>query len=224
MKYQFFVPFVGTKYNEGINGKKILVVGASFYCNKKSCMYFSACTNVQIKDSSPFDKICPYYIKEKMQLHNEPAYCVENAPSTYQTFETYIAELLNNCNYDEAWNHLAFTNYVQFFLPCNSGKYRETKFSDLSERDYLAFNETITKLQPEIVIIWGCTINSRLKENNKYVYDKERLKETQGYICHFRLPHVNHEITLINPYHPSSKAWTQNLTVFDKYLKEELNL
>lgn len=31
MEKRFFKPFVGDRYQEGINGKKILVVGASFY-------------------------------------------------------------------------------------------------------------------------------------------------------------------------------------------------
>ena len=34
MGSRFFTPAKGEKYEEGINGKKILVVGASFYCNK----------------------------------------------------------------------------------------------------------------------------------------------------------------------------------------------
>ena len=57
----FFSPWVGNKYNQGISGKKILVLGASHYCNHKGdCCYFFDCTNEHLKDSSLFDKKCPY--------------------------------------------------------------------------------------------------------------------------------------------------------------------
>ena len=50
----FFKPFKGDKYEIGINGKKVLVVGASFYCNKTDCPFFADCTNVAKKDSSKY--------------------------------------------------------------------------------------------------------------------------------------------------------------------------
>lgn len=47
MRKYFFEPFVGENYLEGIRGKKILVVGASFYCNESSrCQFFKDCTDV----------------------------------------------------------------------------------------------------------------------------------------------------------------------------------
>ena len=51
---RFFVPFVGKKYKTGINGKKVLVLGASFYCNKHDCPNFKDCTSHNIKDSCTF--------------------------------------------------------------------------------------------------------------------------------------------------------------------------
>jgi hypothetical protein len=43
-KKRLFNPYVGEEYEKGINGKKILVVGASFYCNEKQCDHFNKCT------------------------------------------------------------------------------------------------------------------------------------------------------------------------------------
>ena len=46
MSERFFTPWVGTEYNKGICGKKVLVLGASFYCNRdgrqgrEKCIYF----------------------------------------------------------------------------------------------------------------------------------------------------------------------------------------
>ena len=35
-KSRFFTPYVGTKYEDGINGKKLLIIGASFNCGNSS--------------------------------------------------------------------------------------------------------------------------------------------------------------------------------------------
>lgn len=61
MKQAFFNPFVGSYYHKGISGKRILVLGAIFYCPKTECSFFSRCTNITIKDSSSYDRICPEY-------------------------------------------------------------------------------------------------------------------------------------------------------------------
>jgi hypothetical protein len=222
MEHNFFKPFIGDKYQEGINGKKILVVGASFYCNHTKCIFFTKCTDDEIKDSSPFDAKCPQYVKEKKLLRNEPSYCIEDAPRTYKIFASYISQLIGCESYEEAWSHFAFTNYVQFFLPCKNESFRETRMTDLSERDFHAFNETLMELQPDIVVIWGCIFNSRLREQNEYLVDKEELDKTEWYVCHIKLPCVDHEIALINPYHPSSSAWFSKIDTFDKYFSIEL--
>lgn len=93
-KNQFFEPFVGKRYAEGINGKQILVLGASFYCNRVTCPFFASCTSVIMKDSSAFDAKCPEYQPAGKKLHLEPSYCVEDAPVTYQRFAAYMGKHL----------------------------------------------------------------------------------------------------------------------------------
>lgn len=222
-KERFFKPFVGNKYQEGINGKKILVVGASFYCNHRECQYFKKCTNAKRKDSKLYDDCCPEYQKFGKHLHDEPTYCILDAPQTYKNFVECISKLCGCNTYEESWSRLAFTNYVQFFLPSTGSSFRETRLSDLSERDFKAFNETLVELQPDIVIIWGCVFNSRLREKNEFLVRKTELDETEWYVCHIKIPDVAHEIALINPYHPSSSAWFSKIETFDKYLSLELN-
>lgn len=53
-KQAFFNPFVGSNYHKGISGKRILVLGASFYCPKTEYPFFISCTNdrVEIIDRS----------------------------------------------------------------------------------------------------------------------------------------------------------------------------
>ena len=224
MKARFFTPHIGSKYWEGINGKKILVLGASFYCPKQECPYFFKCTDVNIKDSSEYNLICPEYCHQGLILQDEPSYCIEDGPRTYRIFANKMNKALfdGELDYENFWEHFAFTNYVQFFLPAKKGSFRQTHWSDLSDRDFDAFVETLKEIKPDIVIIWGTIINGALKEHNKYVTDRKTLPKTGGYICHMTIPGTNHETALINPYHPSSSAWHNCFNDFEKYLKELL--
>ena len=222
-KSQFFEPFVGKRYAEGINGKRLLVLGASFYCDRVKCPFFASCTSVIMKDSSAFDTKCPEYQPAGKKLHLEPSYCVEDAPVTYQRFAAYMGKHLGTDDYNTIWDHLAFTNYVQFFLPATNGSFRETTWSDISERDLAAFTEVVQKLQPDIVIVWGSVINSCLKERNPYLADRKELQETEYYICHLNIPGAEKPIAIINPYHPSSSAWYSAMDQFDGYMLNLLN-
>ena len=119
---------------------------------------------------------------------------------------------------------MAFTNYVQFFLPSDGEGYGETLQSDLSERDYAAFNETLQEMQPDVVIVWGCAFNYRVKEQNEYLEDRTELDKTEGYVCHLRVPGVDHPIALVNRYHPSSgAAWHNGLDAFYRYMDQVLS-
>ena len=215
---RFFIPCKGSKYEEGICGKKILVVGASFYCSKKECKYFKKCTNPAIKDSSEFNLMCPF--NSGQPLNDAPQLELGECYKSYVNFSKAIQPLIETCiegkdNYDEIWDHLAFTNYVQFWLPTC-----KTKAEYLSERDFEAFIESVEELEPDIVILWGCVINDRLKQNNEYVIDKELLKSTDYYVCHMKLPSLDKTIALVNPYHPSSPCcWYPEKKHFVKYLK-----
>ena len=216
---RFFKPFVGANYQQGIRGKKILVLGASFYCDVVGCPHFGKCTDTSIKDSSIYNNCCPPYQKYGIPLSENPTYAIEDGNTTYQRFATWMAQYAGTDDYDTIWSQLAFTNYVQFMLPAAPGHFRDTRWSDLSERDFHAFIETLRELQPDIVIILGSVINSRLKEKNEYLVSADTLRETEYYICQLSVPGVEHTVTLINPYHPSSSAWYGDLEKFNHYFK-----
>ena len=223
-QYRFFTPYVGDKYHDGIMGKKVLVVGASFYCAKHDCPFFTQCTSTEQKNSSSYNAICTHYADKGTTLSDEPTNCVTDGTKTYYPFVDYMGKFVGSDDYDEIWAHMAFTNYVQFFLPVEQGEtFRETRSSDLSERDFRACMETLQELQPDIVIVWGTVINSALKECNPYLVDKKELQETESYVCHLDVPGVNHPITLINPYHPSSSAWYSGKAKFDCFFNNLLN-
>ena len=219
MAKTFFKPFKGKRYEQGIQGKKVLVLGASFYCNHPDhCKYFASCTDTVSKDSSAFDAVCPYYVEDGLMLHDTPADNIAEEYKAYKNFADYLMKLVPCDNYEEAWDAVAFTNYVQFFLPAEEGQSRVTTPSDLSDRDFKAFLEVTKELRPDIVIIWGSVINSVLKEDNPYVVDADELEKNNWYICHMVHPETQDRICLVNPYHPSSSAWWSGLDEFDKYM------
>lgn len=228
MKNNFFIPFKGKNYECGVGTKKkkILVIGASFYCpyinGNDDC---KKCTDINLKDSSPYDKECKIYKSKGKVLHNEPTYSIKDEATAYKKFAASISKFVGTDDYEKIWSHLSFTNYVQFILPVEEGKkYRETKKSDLSPRDFNAFLDVVTELKPDIVIVWGCVVNTPIKYN-KYLIDEEELSKTDGYVCHLSIPTIGHKISVINPYHPCSGSyWPNNLKVFQDYLSEQLML
>lgn len=214
---RFFNPRKGEKYDTGINGKKILVLGASFYCDK-DCKYRANCTDPVKRDSSSFDEICPEYNNDpnnRLKLSNEPSN-VEGNQRSYNNFQKLIKDATG---VEDMWESIAFTNYVQFFLP----SYKTLK-SYLTRRDKEAFDDTLIELKPDVVISWGVVTLDAIRKNNPYLVDYEKLPETEWYISHIEMKEVGHPITLLSVYHPSSSAWYTDYTKALKYLREALEL
>ncbi len=223
MGKQFFKPFVGPKYDEGICGKKILVLGASFYCDrngqngKRNCPFFAECTDPVKKDSSKFDTTCSVYAEQGKKISDEPRYAMETGYAAYNKFAEFMQQFVSDKSYG-VWDRMAFTDYLQFFSPTT-----QTKKEYLSQRDFDAFIETLQELKPDVVISWGTAIIEEIREKNPYVIDKDKLSETDWYVCHMNVPGVSHTITHINCYHPSSrKHWANNKELFAKHLRSVL--
>lgn len=222
MNTRFFSPFIGSRYRNGVCGKRILVLGASFYCNhtpdsNKPCPFFEECTDPMKKDSSKFDNICPYYKESGLRLSDEPSNAIAENYRAYQNFAKFIQQFVEDKD-EDVWQRMAFTDYLQFFSPTVI-----TKKEYLSQRDFDAFCETLRELQPDIVVAWGMAIIEEIREHNPYVTDLEKLSETEWYVCHMKVPGVSHEIALVCCYHPSSVLyWYNDLDKLSKYFKATL--
>lgn len=223
MGKQFFKPFKGQKYDEGICGKRVLVLGASFYCNKngqngqRNCPFFAECTDLVKKDSSKFDATCSEYAGKNLKLSEEPTNAINECYTAYKRFAVFMQQFVSDKSYD-VWDRMAFTDYLQFFSPTT-----QTKKEYLTQRDFDAFIETLQELKPDVVISWGTAIVEEIREKNPYVIDKDKLSETDWYVCHMNVPKVQHEITLVSCYHPASiKYWYGDLKLFEKHLRSVL--
>lgn len=217
---RFFKPFVGENYSVGLSGKKVLVVGDSFYCNNHDCKYFSECTDMVKKDSSKFDTVCPYY--KPRNLSDAPVGELGEQYGAYKTFGEFMSEYAEGTDSLTVWNNVAFTNYVQFFVPSATAHSKEA----VSERDFEAFKETVMELRPDIVFVWGVIAGEAIRKNRKevYDYDKPEFHAKEGYVCHLRLDGLDKDIVIINTYHPSAWAyWSRSLPLLKKYTDEVLS-
>ena len=202
----FFKPHVGSNYNEGIDGNHVLVLGASFYCDKIKCPYFAQCTNEDLKDSRPFDNLCPFY--DNKALHDAPSSEGGEDGDAYDKFADRISKSLN-LDYNRFWDSVAFTNYIQFFLP-----HWETKMKHCSDRDANALIEVIKSLKPNIIFIWGCVINRHIL--TKFSNDIKVIEGTDAYIWNWSVD--GKIITVVNTYHPTYLGFDDN-GLLEKYVR-----
>ncbi len=211
--FRFFRPYVPENYRKGINGKKVVVFGASFDCRKYDCPFFDECTSCISKDSSKFDQACPEYRTSGVLLSEEPSNCVGERYRAYKKFADFMSPYVGAG--EDPWDYMGFTNYVQYFVSTVAVKH---KYID-KERDFEAFKETLYELMPDVVFVWGVvTVQDILCREE--VVDYEQLSENEWYVFHLRLYGMDKLITVINSYHPSSygkRGWNRNMDVLRKY-------
>ena len=169
----FFEPFVGDNYSEGIYGKRVLVLGASFYCNqdgvsvdketgevKEKCPFYDDCAINQ--NTEKYDGKCPYN-------HNSPLRKLpqteldENGAESYKRFWLLLYHYFQQpeLSFDDIWGKMAFTNYVQHEI---GGRWN-TLASDCRAEYLEMFEDTLLtmKEQPDVVIVCGCIVDKPLK-------------------------------------------------------------
>lgn len=220
---RFFNPFIGRYYQVGIAGKKILVIGNSFYCShREDCKHFQECTDMSKKDSSRFDDRCPDYSPRKMSLSDAPSYELDEMYRAYRNFGEFLSGYVDGMDSRTVWQYVSFTNYVQFFVPSAISDSRAA----ISERDFEAFKETVMELQPDIIFVWGTIAGDAIRQGRKEVYDYDtpEFHAKDGYVCHLKLDGIDKDIAIINTYHPCNMygQWNSGLPSLKKYTEEEL--
>ena len=236
MANRFFNPRVGTHYQKGfINGKKVLVLGASHYCLLNSpekgfvCPVWEECTSREIRDSSKFNTCCPAYeangwIKEYgVKLEDSAQIEVDiffDAPSSYKTysnFTNFIIDYFGFIDAEEVWDRLAFVNYVQYFLPTTA----TPSFDEGDIKNFEAFLQTLQELHPDIIIVWGTKTRDHLKKSYiQNMVDKLTMRENNYF---WDLDYKGKSYIIVNCWHPSDYfRWHGSLDNFYKALKEVL--
>lgn len=224
MPAKFFTPYYDKEtYHTGINGKKILVVGASFYCDKVNCPHYEDCTNTERKSSRNYDDKCWAYREDQVyRLSNEPTTAITETygVTSYQNFEIFLQAAILK---EEPWKYVAFTNYVQFMVPT-----KMTECWYITDDDYEALKEVIYELCPDVIITWGNPVADHIR--NKQRSEKQIDEELIGneyYLYHFEYNTKDGKknVTFVNLYHPSALTyWSNSLRTAYKYVRKALEI
>lgn len=204
-KRYFFKPYVGGSYKKGLfNGKKVMILGASFYCIDKDCKFYEACTSPYTRRTKEFEKLCPDYPISEHPEHE----LSEDGARSYNKFYKFMAQYLENRgvgdipDFDTFWDKVTFTNYVQYMI----GNRTTTLQSDVSADDLVAFCDVIDEFEPDIVFVWGCVVNRPIKYKESDEDDPNFNNDFDGSEYRHDLFHWQfhgRKITFLNCYHPS---------------------
>ena len=162
MKHLFFNYWKGLKYDEGILGNKTLIIGESHPCNNKQCLNWKDCTSIILKDSSNFNKECPFSDVDlcdttinDLRNHTNGSFVI----NTYKNFEDFMRTSGYIGKEDKFYQYVSFVDYLQFFSPK-----RDIDAKWLTERDYNAVTEVVIETDPDIIIAWGRNVGNVLKK------------------------------------------------------------
>lgn len=166
----FFEPWIGENYEEGFMGVRTLVVGVCHSCTCQ-CEFREQCSTAE--GIWEHDSKCPNYSKHEdkdyYRLRNSNLIEITSFIDgdadypTYKLFTYYMLKCAGDLSSEkkrEVWDHVAFTNFLQFFhgdkdsLPTEPALY---------EKSYPAFYEIMEKTRPEVVYVWNDEIKESLK-------------------------------------------------------------
>lgn len=142
-------PWVGSAYAQGIEGKKMLVLGESHYC------------------ADPADAT-PEITNRIIKLLFDPNAEHEAFMNTYTKFERALAgKPLSFAEKELWWNKIIFYNYVQ--TPISEARKAPTsnEFAD-SE---VPFFEVLEMYRPDCVVVWGERLYNNLPKRGRQLDD-----------------------------------------------------
>lgn len=189
----FFKPYVPDGYKKGIDGKKLLVLGESHYCERCNGTDCAECSDKDSCDNFTTDvvqKYLGYYVDKKNEY--------ESWMSTFIKFEKAMT-VGEPSNENNVWTQFAFYNYFQRAM-------NGPRQSSYNEEDYRiavsAFEEVLEDLRPDKVIGWGKKIreiltSTMIKEQGENISWKDEDPENtwiytlkDGHKVHFLfMPH-----------------------------------
>ena len=217
----FFKEYVGDSYWNGLGGRRVLVLGESMFCDKdgqrdhRRCPFFQVCTDLKTKNSSAFDKKCPYSevpLSEAVR-DNVKSFLSGSAVGdikSYVNFTALMKDVGVILGKEDLFNRIVFYDFLQFYSPEAT-----IKKSYLSERDDLALEEIIRRYNPDVVIIWGTKVGERIKAKGKAYPRNIRGSVNQDYI--FNQEIAGRSRTFFCIYHPSnrhghlSESWDEHV-------------
>lgn len=196
LNHVFFNPWIGQKYQTGINSKKILILGESHHCSD-GCMDCGTINNLQNCNSFTQDVILRYLgYKEGKQTFFRWM-------NTFTRFANVVkGKKLSSLEQIDFWNSIAFYNYVQKAI---SGP-RISPTPDEFSNSIHALHIVIESLCPDLIIIWGQRLSNNL---SKIIFHKNTMRNES--IVYYQ--YNNLKIPSKTIFHPSSSKLSYNHTI-----------
>lgn len=195
----FFKPWVGENYENGINGKKILVLGESHHCDDDKCLDCGT-TNTKHDCNSFTQKVILNYFSYK-----EKKYPFDRWMNTFTKFANILnGKKLSDPEQIDFWESVAFYNYVQKAL---TGP-RISPTQDEFNNSLPAFHYLIENLKPDLIIIWGMRLWYNLPKGIFFVIENNAKNIP---IHYYKKDNIKIPLKVI--YHPASSKLNYNHTI-----------
>lgn len=186
-------PWVGKNYQQGIQGKKIMVLGESHYSDHECDENFTT-------------KIIAEHFLNPADPH-------EGWKNTYTKFERALAgHKLSQTEREELWNSFLFYNYIQEPLTDPRIKPMAIQYQE----GQTPFWEVLEKYKPDGVIVWGERLYNRLPQagvQGEDIFGQHWTQETWQYLLS-----DGHQVSVMPIQHPSGgfswDLWHETITKF----------
>ncbi len=170
-KKLFFKPWVGEHYLEGFEGVRILVLGASHYCQTQDCRHFRECTRDE-DGTRKYDRKCRDYVKQHLTLSQATCNEIESylEGCHYNAYNRFTRWMLGRRSGDDAigeeekislWNRLAFSNIYQYMLP--DPYTPPDQIGDIEARIGAIIDWSGLPDYPDLIIVWGAPVRDSMK-------------------------------------------------------------
>ena len=208
-----FKPWVGKSYHLGYNGKRLLVLGESHYCQKE--LAEGGRCHPECKKENMLDD-CFSQTKDVIEdfVYN---YCGDSYQQTFLCFERAVAgRELSQQEREHFWNSIMFYNYVQYSLAMP----RTAPLPKHWVQSEQAFKELLHAYQPNYIIAWGVRLYDALPDWGGHA---GRIQLTTGEREEYWIYSVEGKnIPTLKMHHPSSptgKQWDYWHRVIVEFLK-----
>ncbi|MCL2183481.1 MAG: hypothetical protein FWB85_08440 [Chitinispirillia bacterium] len=203
MEHVAFEPWVGKNYSKnGYDGKKILILGESHYCDSCSAADNEKCC------SDMTNKVINDYLNYKNGRGDFVPWM-----NTFTRFTNVFLD--KTCDTEEInnfWNSVIFYNYVQREL---EGP-RKSPTKEMFKMSEKAFFEVLDEHAPDIIIAWGERLNGNMPDcgypGKKSIFGDE----LKGKIYYYKTK--TKDILIYYIAHPSSTYFSRE--EYAKYLRE----
>lgn len=168
---EVFEPWIGRDYvSGGILSKKMLIVGASHYCdNVYSDEDCDNCDYCKCSRTCICDCKCSQFTKRVIERYLSSDDMHAPWKNTYTKFvnsilritrgETFHASLDDKFSF---FHSIAFMNYLQVIEGADSDDKHPELYGQYAEKNLRNFKDVLHDLRPDVIVVWGENARSRI--------------------------------------------------------------